>query len=270
MSYSAQTEKLRLPQWVQGSKDHPDFLTDVNQAFEKIDRFAQGIDNTVDGLPEQVEEIATILQGVQGDVGEHTEELARQGVRIAVLENDVNSTNGLAQRVAELESGQRAQDDKIDAMDDIDIKISGYRTVIVPGHPYPIKIQHATNENVSVEIDSIQKIGNVLRIALNNGNLPDELHYEHINVPDEIAAAISQGISDVSDGFIMENGIDGYLNAKDTNGRAFRFGVAHATAGDYKLKGIQLFQFPGASALRGSDKTLHGTAILTVIRRRDA
>lgn len=270
MSYSAQTEKLMLPQWVQGSKDHPDFLTDVNQAFEKIDGFAQGIDNTVDGLPEQVEEVATILQSVQEDVSEHTSEIASQGVRIGILETGMGDAARLATRVSALEDGQREQDGKIDAMDEIDIKISGYRTVNVPGHPYPITLQHPTNANVSVEIDGIQKIGNVLRIGLNNGNLPDDIRYENIDVPDDIATAISKGVSDVSDGFIMENGIDGYLNGKDVNGSAFRFGVAHAIAANYKLKNIQLFQYPGASAIRGSDKTLHGTAILTVIRRNDA
>lgn len=270
MSYSAQTEKLRLPQWVQGSKDHPDFLTDVNQAFEKIDGFAQGIDNTVDGLPEQVEEVATILQSVQEDVGEHTSKIASQGVRIGILETGMAEVNGLDSRVAALEDGQSVQDEKIDAMDEIDIKISGYRTVHVSGHPYPITLQHATNPNVSVEINGIQKIGNILRIEPNNGNLPDDIRYAHIDVPEDIANAISQGVSDVSDGFIMENGIDGYLNGKDGSGRAFRFGVAYAIAENYKLKGIQLFQYPGAAALRGSDKTLHGTAILTVIRRNDA
>lgn len=113
MSYSAQTEKLRLPQWVQGSKDHPDFLTDVNQAFEKIDGFAQGIDNTVDGLPEQVEEVATILQSVQEDVGEHTEELARHGVQIGILQGGMGDAARLATRVSALEDGQREQDDEI-------------------------------------------------------------------------------------------------------------------------------------------------------------
>lgn len=113
MSYSAQTEKLRLPQWVQGSKDHPDFLTDVNQAFEKIDVFAQGIDNTVHGLPEQAEEVATILQSVQEDVGEHTEELARQGVRIGVLETDVAEIKGVAGRVGNLENWRGAVDPAI-------------------------------------------------------------------------------------------------------------------------------------------------------------
>lgn len=113
MSYSAQTEKLRLPQWVKGSKDHPDFLTDVNQAFEKIDGFAQGIDNTVDGLPEQVEEVSTILQSVQEDVVEHTEELARHGVQIGILQSGMGDAARLATRVSALEDGEREQNDEI-------------------------------------------------------------------------------------------------------------------------------------------------------------
>lgn len=161
MSYSAQTEKLRLPQWVQGSKDHPDFLTDVNQAFEKIDGFAQGISNTVDGLPEQVEEVATILQSVQEDVGEHTEELARQGVRITVLENDVNSTNGLAQRVAELESGQRGQDENIsylhDHIEDWNDAKASIETII---------FSDTSNSN-SVTASVVAVIGNLVRVSLN-------------------------------------------------------------------------------------------------------
>lgn len=162
MSYSAQTEKLRLPQWVQGSRDHPDFLTDVNQAFEKIDRFAQGIDNTVDGLPEQVEELAAILQSVQEGVGEHTEELARQGVGIAVLENDVNSTNGLAQRVAELESGQGDQDEKIDSLGH---RIYEWKSDVHNGIEQLVFTDPNDSSN-SVKATVIAAIGNVVKLAL--------------------------------------------------------------------------------------------------------
>lgn len=99
MSYSATTNKLRLPQWVQGTKDHPDFLTDMNQAFEKIDGFAEGIGNTVDGLPEQVEELSTLVVSMQEDVGEHTTELASLGVRVGIQENNVAN---LGERVGNL------------------------------------------------------------------------------------------------------------------------------------------------------------------------
>lgn len=99
MSYSATTGKLGLPQWVKGTKDHPDFLTDMNQAFEKIDRFAERIDNTVDGLPGQVDELAALVESMQDDVGEHTTELASLGVRTGVLETE---TDNLGVRVGSL------------------------------------------------------------------------------------------------------------------------------------------------------------------------
>lgn len=203
MSYSAQTEKLRLPQWVKGSKDHPDFLTDVNQAFEKIDGFAQGIDNTVDGLPEQVEEVATILQSVQEDVGEHTEELARQSLRIGVLENKVDSTNGLTGRVAALEDGQREQDEKISGVEErvratlsiaphkaiterieltghvrnttdvITVLINAYRIgMLVAISMYPTKgIKDYLKANIDLEIEipssEARKLFNLLEVELN-------------------------------------------------------------------------------------------------------
>lgn len=99
MSYSATTGKLGLPQWVKGTKDHPDFLTDMNQAFEKIDGFAERTDNTVDGLPGQMDELTALVQSMQEDVGEHTTELASLGVRTGVLET---KTDNLGVRVGSL------------------------------------------------------------------------------------------------------------------------------------------------------------------------
>lgn len=167
MSYSAQTEKLRLPQWVQGSKDHPDFLTDVNQAFEKIDGFAQGIDNTVDGLPEQVEEVATILQSVQEDVGEHTEELARQGVRIGVLETGIAEVNGLDSRVAALEDGQREQDEEIDNLGHqiYDWKKDVHNSI------EQIVFTDPNDTSNSVKATVIGAIGNAVKLALDLDNV---------------------------------------------------------------------------------------------------
>lgn len=112
MSYSATTGKLGLPQWVKGTKDHPDFLTDMNQAFEKIDGFAERTDNTVDGLPQQVDELAALVESMEGDVGEHTTELATLGVRVGIQENNVANlgvrVGNLATRVGDLEERLRA------------------------------------------------------------------------------------------------------------------------------------------------------------------
>lgn len=162
MSYSAQTEKLRLPQWVQGSKDHPDFLTDVNQAFEKIDGFAQGIDNTVDGLPEQVEEVATILQSVQEDVGEHTEELVRQGVQIGILQAGMGDAARLATRVSALEDGQREQDGKIDSLGH---RIYEWKSDVHNGIEQLVFTDLNDSSN-SVKATVTAAIGNVVKLAL--------------------------------------------------------------------------------------------------------
>lgn len=260
MSYSAQTEKLRLPQWVQGSKDHPDFLTDVNQAFEKIDGFAQGIDNTVDGLPEQVEEVATILQSVQEDVGEHTEELARQGVRIAVLENDVNSTNGLAQRVAEIETGQGDQDEKIDDTIESIKKLFSMDTAVIST---PIHVSNSSNRE-SFDIVHIDRRGNILNFAFNNLNIDDEVLFAHVPLADAWSAIqplIPMGEYDT----IVENTIVGKINASDANNKPFAFGIVVAVAVSNGFA-FQFFQFPGASEKRGSDKTLYGNVIMTLIK----
>lgn len=108
MSYSATTGKLGLPQWVKGTKDHPDFLTDMNQAFEKIDGFAERTDNTVDGLPEQVNELAALVESMQEDVGEHTTELASLDVRTGVLETETDNlgvrVDSLVTRIGDAES----------------------------------------------------------------------------------------------------------------------------------------------------------------------
>lgn len=107
MSYSATTGKLGLPQWVKGTKDHPDFLTDMNQAFEKIDGFAERTDNTVDRLPEQVDELSALVESMQEDVGEHTTEIASLGVRTGVLETNTDNlgvrVGNLTTRVGDLE-----------------------------------------------------------------------------------------------------------------------------------------------------------------------
>lgn len=101
MSYSATTGNLGLPQWVKGTKDHPDFLTDMNQAFEKIDGFAERTDNTVGGLPEQVDGLAALVESMQDDVGEHTTEIASLGVRFGILESNQNATKTLIENINE-------------------------------------------------------------------------------------------------------------------------------------------------------------------------
>lgn len=256
MSYSAQTEKLRLPQWVQGSKDHPDFLTDVNQAFEKIDGFAQGIDNTVDGLPEQVEEVAAILQSVQEDVGEHTEKLARQGVRIAVLENAVNSTNGLAQRVAELESGQRDQDEKIDGIIETNHDFYAWHDIALPGISYPIELSNNSGTE-TLKIKKISTKGGFIFFQIEEIVLPDALLYAYFTLDSATSSAIIAAV----DTIVSLSPISGFLNGTDSNGRAFQCGEARIGLDSRRNVNVTLMRFPGTAQYLGDDKKMHAQAV---------
>lgn len=127
MSYSATTGKLGLPQWVKGTKDHPDFLTDMNQAFEKIDRFAERTDNTVDGLPEQVDELAALVESMQADVGEHTTELASLGVRVGIQENNVAN---LGVRVGNLATRVGGLEERLQELEYMDIVVPAFTATL--------------------------------------------------------------------------------------------------------------------------------------------
>lgn len=256
MSYSAQTEKLRLPQWVKGSKDHPDFLTDVNQAFEKIDGFAQGIDNTVDGLPEQVEEVATILQSVQEDVGEHTEELARQSLRITVLENKVDSTNGLTGRVAALEDGQREQDSKIDGIVDENRRFYAWHDIALPGISYPIDLSNNSGTE-TIRIKKISTKGNFIFFQIDEIVLPDSLLYAYFSVDNETSSAIITAV----DNIVSLSPISGFLNGIDSNGRAFQCGEARIGLDSRRNVNITLMRFPGTQQYLGENKKMHAQAV---------
>lgn len=256
MSYSAQTEKLRLPQWVTGSKDHPDFLTDVNQAFEKIDGFAQGIDNTVDGLPEQVEEVATILQSVQEDVGEHTEELARQGVMIGILETGMAEVNGLDSRVAALEDGQRAQDEAINGIVDANRSFYAWHDIVLPGISYPIELSNNSGTE-TIRIQKISTKGSFIFFQIDEIVLPDSLLYAHFSLDNATSSAIITAV----DTIVSLSPISGFLNGTDSNGRAFQCGEARIGLDSRRNVNITLMRFPGMSQYLGENKKMHAQAV---------
>lgn len=256
MSYSAQTEKLRLPQWVQGSKDHPDFLTDVNQAFEKIDGFAQGIDNTVDGLPEQVEEVATILQSVQEDVGEHTEELARQGVRIGILETGMAEVNGLGSRVAAIEDGQREQDEEIDAIIETNHDFYAWHDIVLPEISYPIELSNNSGTE-TLKIEKISTKGSFIFFQIEEIILPDALLYAYFTLDNETSSAIIAAV----DTIVSLSPISGFLNGTDSNGRAFQCGEARIGLDSRRNVNVTLMRFPGMAQYLGGDKKMHAQAV---------
>lgn len=61
------TAVLKLPQYQ--PKDHPDFLTDFNEAFKRIDDWAANTQNRVRTLELQVQNLDNEIKQLRIDVG---------------------------------------------------------------------------------------------------------------------------------------------------------------------------------------------------------
>ena len=61
------TEKLGLPSY--NPNDHPDFLTDFNEAFKNIDRFALEVTETTNQLTAQISKLEAELSRLRIDCG---------------------------------------------------------------------------------------------------------------------------------------------------------------------------------------------------------
>lgn len=78
------TENLKLPQW--NPTDHPDFLTDINGAFQKIDENAGALKEEVSGYPKRLEELETLTQSLNEDTQQLIGEMSSAQVAISNLQ----------------------------------------------------------------------------------------------------------------------------------------------------------------------------------------
>lgn len=67
MSHSKVTSNLKLPQFQPG--EHPDFLTDFNEAFRRIDDWSVKVDNQLKGLTQKCSSLESEIRQLRIDVG---------------------------------------------------------------------------------------------------------------------------------------------------------------------------------------------------------
>lgn len=72
--FGKSTENLGLPQWQ--PKDHPDFLTDINNAFKDIDSAYGTTSTSLDLVKKQIEEVTETNNSHDTLLNEHTEEIS--------------------------------------------------------------------------------------------------------------------------------------------------------------------------------------------------
>lgn len=72
--FGKSTENLGLPQWQ--PKDHPDFLTDINNAFKDIDSAYGTTSTSLDLVKNQIEEVTETNNSHDTLLNKHTEEIS--------------------------------------------------------------------------------------------------------------------------------------------------------------------------------------------------
>lgn len=174
--YSEQTENLGLPQWQ--PKDHPDFLTDVNEAFEKLDTAISTIEGAspevVEALGERVTESEKRLDDLAVAVSEnsdeikatativelHTTQIAGLNSDVGTLQDDVTGVKESVEKLAEEDSSLRLQIDalhkELDDKGDVSTAELDAVKETVSGHTTQIANNTEQIEELQAAVDNIQ------------------------------------------------------------------------------------------------------------------
>lgn len=102
--YTKTTENIKLPQW--GMKDHPDWLTDMNEAFQTIDKSYGEQGQVTEEMKENIKTLTTAMQGVEETVAsmkevidaldpiEQNPTIININTNITKLNDEINTING--------------------------------------------------------------------------------------------------------------------------------------------------------------------------------
>lgn len=152
------TPKLELPQWE--PTDHPDFLTDINTAFQKIDENAGATEESVEEIAEirdNVSNLQALTQSLNEDSQEMLGEIAAINVALGNLRTETDKVEPIRAQVLGLQEIARRQSDEIN-------KLKGgiFDSSVWNGN---VTVNNAEG-NVSFRVMQIVKSGAFFRITI--------------------------------------------------------------------------------------------------------
>lgn len=191
--FNKQTKLLGLPQWE--PKDHPDFLTDMNDAYSKIDNRFQKLD----GLT--AEAFSTLSQQVEENTA-----------NINILHDE---TEGLSKRVTAIDNKLEEHDEKLESVtDNVSelVRQLALETQERQKEDSALKVELDSLEaRVETNEDSIVTISEQVKLLQNEQELLQDdnanLHTELVNVQGDI--------NDLRDGLSDQSNSIADLQAKD-------------------------------------------------------
>ena len=112
--YSKKTPNLGLPQW--GMKDHPDFLTDINEAFETIDSKVGTVPGTISKVVAQLDTLTDAYQSLREDTTELQSEYQAQNIKLINMKAETDKIPGVVKTNAGLQQLYGEIDAETDAI----------------------------------------------------------------------------------------------------------------------------------------------------------
>lgn len=105
------TPNLGLPQW--SPTDHPDFLTDINQAFKDIDKNAGDVGEEIKDVPKQISDLQALTQSLNEDSQQMVGEIAAINVALGNLRGETDKIEPIETQVQGLQVIAKRQSDAI-------------------------------------------------------------------------------------------------------------------------------------------------------------
>lgn len=107
--FGKSTENLGLPQWQ--PKDHPDFLTDINNAFKDIDSAYGTTSTSLDLVKKQIEEITETNNSHDTLLNTHTEEISN-------IKDSIEGLDGISETIERIIETNTEQSESITEIND--------------------------------------------------------------------------------------------------------------------------------------------------------
>lgn len=157
--YSKSTENLKLPQWE--ATDHPAFLTDMNQAFKKIDDVVSPQGESLAELQNKVSLLSDLSTSQQEDIEQLRNDVSDHGVQIANLQGKVEVLPEIKNQIETVNANYRVVCSGLDATNIVLADIVRKQELIKNVALFSI-------DNISF---SMQRLGSIIYCVIDNDNL---------------------------------------------------------------------------------------------------
>lgn len=169
MGYTKTTQNLKLPQWV--ADDHPDFLTDINNAFKSIDDNAGKTAGEIGTIPQQVEQLTALTQSQGEDITTLQADTTSLQIRMGNAEQQTAQVPGLQTAVQGLQGQVAGVESNISSVQsDYDIQVGKYVSATETSYDF---IRNA--DKAAIHLSSVQRFGALLRVGV---SIPENLSVE--------------------------------------------------------------------------------------------